>query len=134
MHLAGCEHDGFVVEVAHLDVLSAFADAPRWFENGHLRLRGVAAGVFEEVDAVVGLVRAVDDEIEVAIAIEIHWQRPGPQTDTEIDDETGVVVLQRRERGLGGKGAGANESQEAGMEELHERQENGWKRGHHATL
>ncbi len=105
MRVAGCEHDRFAVEVAHLDVLSAFADALGRFENGHFRLRGVAAGVFEEVDAVVRLVRAVHHEIEVSITIEIHRQRPGPQTDAEIDDEAGVVVFERRERGLSGEGA-----------------------------
>ena len=114
MRMARREHDRFAVEVAHLHVLSAFADALRRFKDGHLRLRGVAAGVFEEVDAVVGLVRAVHHEIEVAVAIEVHRQRPGPQTDSEIDDETG-------ERGLGGEGGAAKEREEevlhGGMDE-----------------
>ena len=107
MQMAGCEHDGFAVDVAHLHVLCAFADAFGRFEDGHLVLRRVAASVFEEVDAVVGLVRAVHDEIEVAIAIEVHRHRPGPQTDAEIDGEAGVVVFERRERGLGGEDGAA---------------------------
>ena len=119
MRMARREHDGFAVEVAHLHVLGAFADALRRLEDGHLGLRGVAAGVFEKVDAVVGFVRAVHHEIEVAIAIEVHRQRPGPQADTEIDDETWVVVLERRERGLGGERRAAKDREKRKEGRLH---------------
>jgi hypothetical protein len=124
VHIPGRQHHRFAVDVAHLHILRAFADALGGLENGHLVFRRVAAGVFEEVDAVVGLVGAVHDEIEVAIAIEVHRQRPGPQTNAEIDDEAGVVVLERRQA-FGGKRAGIKRGEEEELEGLH-----GWKNDH----
>ena len=82
------------VDVADLDVLEPLADPAARLEDRELVRRRVAAGVLEEVDAVVGLVGAVDDEVEVAVAVEVHRQRPGPEADAEVDDQAGIVVLQ----------------------------------------
>ena len=72
------EHHGFPVHVADLHILQSLADATARLEHRQLVLRGVARDVLEEVNAVVRLVRAVHDEVQVAIAIEVHRQRPRP--------------------------------------------------------
>ncbi len=110
-----------------INQLQRGAAVDRWELDQWNRRELTAALILEEIDAVVRLVRAGDHEVEIAIAICITGHRPGPEADFEIDDETGVVVLDRVQA-FGGEGAGANERQEAGLEELHERQENGWRR------
>jgi hypothetical protein len=51
----------------------------------------------------------------IAVAICIGRNRPGPQADAQIDDETGVVVFQAFEFGSGGCGCQSkgNECKEA---------------------
>lgn len=88
------EHAWLAVHKRHVCVLHALADAPPREENRHRMTRRVDAGIREDVGAVVRLVRAVHDEIEFAISIEIHRQRKRPQPHAEIHSEPGVFVFQ----------------------------------------
>ena len=90
------EDAGLAVDVADLDVVVGFADVDAGFEDRHFDLR-ILGGVFEEVEAVGGFVRAGDDEVEVAVAVVVHRERPRPEADAEIDLEAGVVVFEGEE-------------------------------------
>ncbi len=114
---AGREHEWHAVHEADLDVLQTFADAAGGFENGEFFLRRVAADFLEEIDAVVGLVGAVHDEVEVAVDIEIHRQGPRPQADAEVHDQAGVIVFEALEAGGAGGGGGGGEGEKEGQGE-----------------
>jgi hypothetical protein len=45
-------------------------------------------------DAVGGFVGTGDEQVEIAIAICVAWNRPSPKSDAEIDGQTRVVVRQ----------------------------------------
>ena len=96
---ARSEDDGSSFGVGDADVGIAFANFNGLLEDGHL---GSSAGILEEVDPVVGFVRAGDDEIEVAVVIPIHGEGPGPETDPEVHGESGVVVFEGLQIGFRG--------------------------------
>ena len=89
------EHAWLAVHKRHVCVLHALADAPPREENRHRMTRRVDAGIREDVGAVVRLVRAVHDEIEFAISIEIHRQRKRPQPTPRSTVSPGLLYFSR---------------------------------------
>ena len=87
--------------LAELDVLHAFADAHARLEDRQRTLRRVGVGP-EDIHAVRRLVGAVDDEFELAVAIDVHGQGPSPEADAKIHDEPRVVILQAFKTSLAG--------------------------------
>ena len=88
------QHDRLAINIADLDVLQPFADPSPGLKHGHRIARGVPLRVLEKVNAVVGLVGAIHDEIEIPITVKIHRQGPRPQPDAQIHHQTRMVVLQ----------------------------------------
>ncbi len=81
----------FSPHVGHLNVFGTRADFHRWLEHRHLR---VAARILEEVHPIVGLVRTGNDQVIVPIAVIVHRQRPGLQSYAQVNDQSGIVVLE----------------------------------------
>src|SRR5690606_27131942 len=77
-------------------VRAGSADTHRRAEDGK---EYVAVRVLEEPQAAERNVRASDEEIEIAIAVEVARKRPGPQSHAQIRDEMLVAVTDRLEVG-----------------------------------
>ena len=93
MLAAGRQDARLSVHEAELNILQSLADATARLEHGHRVPGRVAAHVLEKINAVGRFVRAVHDEIEITVAIEVQGERPRPEADAEIHDQTGVVVF-----------------------------------------
>ena len=98
--VARLQQPDVAVDVGNLDVANGRAEAFRRLEDregvGHDGgAVGLGTWILEEVDAVVRLVRAGDDQVQVAVLVVVHRQRPGPEADAQVDDQAGVVVGNR---------------------------------------
>ena len=99
----GRKHARFAICAhAELDVLQAFADPDAGRENRQRLFGGVDTGL-EHIHPVRGLVGAVHDQVEFAVAVEIHRERPSPEADAQIHDQARMVVFQALENALCGQ-------------------------------
>ncbi len=85
---------GLPFDIADLGVSLCWAKSNAGLKNRQL-LTGFCSRVFEKVKAITGFVVAGNQQIEVAIAVVIDWQWPGPESNTEVDVKSGVVIAQR---------------------------------------
>jgi len=103
--VAGHEHAGPAASVRDLHVAQAAADQHARKEKGVRNLlceapsgpfRQKIPGTFslEEVRPVVGHVGAGDEEVQVAVAVVVHGQRPSPEPHAQVDCQARVVVHQ----------------------------------------
>ena len=92
--VAGESTRGLPSDETDLGELHALADPPAWLEDRHRHAGSVAGGVLEEIEAVVWLIRAIDEQVQPAIAVKIHRQRKRPEPDAKIDRQARVVVFE----------------------------------------
>src|SRR5215203_1252160 len=84
------------------------------FENGELR--SLTTRILKEVDPVGRLVRATHEKVEVTVTIIVKSHGIGPQPDTEVHHQTGMIVLHPFQR-CGGLGSTRKRPDRAGNNE-----------------
>ena len=78
--------------VRDLGIRAVVPDANRWPKDRHRFAPRRIGRILKEVGSFVWQAAARNHQIKIAIAVIVHRQGPSPETDTEIDGESGVVV------------------------------------------
>lgn len=85
------KHSQTAIDIRWHRVVLARSEPLRRFEDRQLLMR--TADVLEQVRPVVRLVGTDHDQVMIAVSVDIPRHGPRPQANAQIDNQTGVVVL-----------------------------------------